>query len=87
MNDLKKHVIIKCPKCGYEYLASEIFYPQSLLGSAPNPLRDDMGKILLLPEGEEPELEEDWECYNCGCNFKAKIEMRGCSIYHQKNLF
>ena len=73
MNDLKKHVIIKCPKCGYEYLASEIFYPQSLLGSGPNPLRD----------GEEPELEEDWECYNCGCNFKAKIEMRGCSIYHQ----
>ena len=83
MNDLKKHVIIKCPKCGYEYLASEIFYPQSLLGSGPNPLRDDTGKILLLPEGEEPELEEDWECYNCGCNFKAKIEMRGCSIYHK----
>ena len=51
MNDLKKHVIIKCPKCGYEYLASEIFYPQSLLGSGPNPLRDDTGKILLLPEG------------------------------------
>ena len=83
MNDLKKHVVIRCPKCGYEYLASEIFYPESLLGSCQNPLRDENGKLLLLPEGEEPTLEEDWECYNCGCNFKAKLDVRGCSVYNQ----
>lgn len=83
MNDLTKHVIIRCPKCGYEYLASEIFYPESLLGSCSDILRDENGKILLLPNGEEPCLEEEWECDNCGCQFKARIDMKGYSIYNQ----
>ena len=82
-DNLKKHVIIRCPKCGYEYLASEIFYPKSLLGSCQNILRDENGKILLLPDGEEPSLEEDWECDNCGCNFKAKLDIKGLSAYDQ----
>ena len=46
MNDLSKHIIIKCPKCGYEYLASEIFYPEDLLGTCNNIIRDENGKIL-----------------------------------------
>lgn len=83
MNDLNKHIIIRCPKCGYEYLASEIFFPESLLGSCPDILRDEAGKILLLPTGEQPELEEDWECYNCGCTFKAKLDIKGYSVYNQ----
>lgn len=83
MNDLSKQIIIKCPKCGYEYLASEIFYPENLLGVAKDVLRDDKGKILLIIDGEEPCLEEDWECYNCGCDFKAKLDIKSGSIYNQ----
>ena len=67
INDLNKHVIIRCPKCGYEYLASEIFYPETLLGKSTDVIRDDNGKIIFLGNGEEPELTEDWECENCGC--------------------
>ena len=81
MNDLKKNIIIKCPKCGYEYLASEIFYPDDILGDSRDILRDDNGKIIFL-DGKEPNLEEDWECENCGCNFKAKLEMKGITIYN-----
>ena len=31
----------------------------------------------------QPELEEDWECYNCGCTFKAKLDIKGYSVYNQ----
>lgn len=82
MNDLHKHVIIRCPKCGYEYLASEIFYPDNLLGESRSVLRDEKGHILLLNDGEEPELEEEWECENCGCNFKAKLDIKGGTVYN-----
>lgn len=83
MNDLTKYITIKCPKCGHEYLALEIFYPESLLGSCSDILRDDNGRILLVSNGEEPCLEEDWECYNCGCNFKARLDIKGYSVYNQ----
>lgn len=82
MNNLSKHIIIRCPKCGYEYLASEIFRPEDILGSCSNVLRDDNGKILLLSGGEEPILEESWECDKCGCDFTAKLEMKGASLYN-----
>jgi DNA-directed RNA polymerase subunit M/transcription elongation factor TFIIS len=82
MNNLDKHIIIKCPKCGAEYLASEIFYPEDLLGSCKNILRDENNKIIMLEDGEEPSLEEDWECYNCGCNFKASLSIKGSSLYN-----
>lgn len=81
MNDLSKHIIIKCPKCGYEYLASEIFYPEDLLGSCNNILRDENGRILLVSDGEDPHLEEDWTCDHCGCDFKAKLDIKGTTLY------
>lgn len=83
MNDIKNHVIIRCPKCGYEYLASEVFYPDDILGSAKSVLRDDFGHILLLEDGEEPKLETSWVCDNCGHEFKAKLEIRGASEHDQ----
>ena len=63
MNDLKKHIIIKCPKCGYEYLASEIFYPDDLLGGSTDILRDENGKIIFLGNGKEPSLETEGDEY------------------------
>lgn len=81
INDLNKHVIIKCPKCGYEYLASEIFYPEGILGNSTDIVRDEKGKIIFLNSGEEPEVEEKWECEHCGCEFKAKLNIKGETIY------
>ena len=83
MRDLNKQFIIKCPKCGYEYLASEIFYPEDLLGTTKNILRDDNGKILLISGGDNPCLEQEWECDHCGCNFKAKLEIKAESTYNR----
>lgn len=81
MNDLSKHIIIRCPKCGYEYLASEIFYPEYILGRSTDITRDENGKIIFLGDGYEPEFEEDWECDHCGCNFKAKLNIKSETIY------
>lgn len=81
MNNLNKHIIIRCPKCGYEYLASEIFYPEDVLGGATEILRDDFGHILLLQDGKEPELETFWTCDKCGHEFKAKLLISGDSIH------
>lgn len=87
MNDLSKHIIIKCPKCGYEYLASEIFYPEDLLGTCNNIIRDENGKILLVTGGDDPYLEEDWECDHCGCQFKATLNVKGGTLYNNEHDF
>lgn len=68
----KDFIILKCPKCGYEYLASEIFYPDDILGKPNNIIRDDKGHIILV-EGEQPHSSELFECYNCGTTFKADL--------------
>lgn len=81
MKELNNQIIIKCPKCGYEYLASEIFYPEQILGKAKEVLRDDNGNILWVTEDEESCLEEDWECDRCHCDFKAKLDIKPISIY------
>lgn len=76
-NDFK---IIKCPKCGYEYTAAEIFLPQYLLGKPNNIIRDDKGHIILV-EGEEPCLEEEFECDRCGTLFTTRANMEFDSSY------
>lgn len=76
----KDFKIIKCPKCGYEYVAAEIFFPQDLLGKPNNIIRDDKGHIILV-EGESPCFEEEFECENCGSIFKTKLDMTFNSFY------
>lgn len=42
-----KPTVIKCPHCGAEYLPSEIFMPEDILGGAPkNLIKDPLGKVL-----------------------------------------
>lgn len=76
----KDFKIIKCPKCGYEYVTAEIFFPQDLLGKPNNIIRDDKGHIILV-EGESPCFEEEFECENCGSIFKTKLDMTFNSSY------
>lgn len=79
----KDFVIVKCPKCGYEYTAAEIFYPQDLLGNPNNIIRDDEGKIILV-EGKQPVLEETFECDKCGTTFRARLGIQAETKYNKE---
>lgn len=79
----KDYVIIKCPKCGYEYVAAEIFFPKTLLGKPSNIVRDDDGHIILV-EGEMPTLQETYECDNCGTTFKTTLSISSESKYNKE---
>lgn len=72
---MRKFYVIKCPKCGYEYLPEEIFYPKSFLGNAKNIVRDENGKILYFDE-DSMNTKEEYICDNCDCAFDvdAKVE-------------
>ena len=83
MDEKDKYFVIKCPNCGYEYLAAEIFFTDSLLGSPKDILRDDTGKILFI-SGDEPCLEQEWECDKCGHNFTAKLIVKSEVKYDSK---
>lgn len=67
---MKKFTTIKCPKCGYEYLPAEIFYPNSLLGKPKNIVRDDSGKIIYF-DGESMNATEEYTCDKCECTFNV----------------
>ncbi len=69
-----KNLVIKCPKCGYEYLPAEIFFPDTLLGEPSNIIRDEEGKVEFF-EGNSMNLKEEFVCYNCDCTFivEAKV--------------
>ena len=78
----KDFVIIKCPKCGYEYTAAEVFFPKDLLGYPNNIIRDDNGKILLV-EGKQPALTETYICDNCETTFKAQLCIEAKTSYNK----
>ena len=78
----KDFTIIKCPKCGYEYCAGEIFFPDDLLGHPDNIIRDDDGHIILI-EGKQPILEETFECDKCGTTFRARIGIQSETRYNK----
>lgn len=61
---------IKCPHCGAEYIPEEIFYPDSVFNKNVKPIRDENNKLILVEE-EYFNLEEEFECYYCGCKFKV----------------
>lgn len=63
--------VITCPHCGWQYLASEIFYPNDFLGKPDSVVRDALGKIIYEDywEDEEPCFTEHYECDNCNKPF------------------
>lgn len=78
----KDFVIIRCPKCGYEYVAAEVFFPEDLLGKPNNIIRDDNGKIILV-EGEQPETTETFVCENCNTEFRVRLGIQTESKYNK----
>ncbi len=74
MNNLDKHIIIKCPKCGAEYLASEIFMPEDFLEYPIDILRTDKG-IIEDANIEDACLTEDYICDYCNTKFTVKAKV------------
>lgn len=66
--------MIKCPKCGREFLPCEIFLPDYFLGKAKQIIRDDDGSIISF-SGIEQDLEEDYVCENCNTSFKVRAKI------------
>lgn len=67
--------VIKCPKCGYEYVPTEIFFPDALLGNPTQIQRNSEGKIedyMGLP----PNPIETWECDKCGATFTVISDLK-----------
>jgi predicted RNA-binding Zn-ribbon protein involved in translation (DUF1610 family) len=69
-----KPIVIKCPKCGQEYLPAEIFYANSFLGEPKNIVKTPSGAIDFF-DGDSMNLEEQYVCDHCGAvlNIKAKV--------------
>ena len=72
-----KGTVITCPHCGYEYLPSEIFYGDALLGQPTEIVRDVLGKILYYEykEGHEQDLTEHYICDGCGKSFAIEASI------------
>ncbi len=66
-----KKPIIKCPKCNAEYMAAEIFLPDSFLGKPFNIVKGVQHNVLGY-DGEDMDLEEEYQCDYCNCKFKVK---------------
>ena len=66
-NTTRKTPIIKCPHCGANYLAAEIYMPGSFLGRPEDIVKDSLGKILYedYQEGKEPDMIEHFICDYC----------------------
>lgn len=82
MND-KNFTVIKCPKCGYEYLPAEIFLPSSFLGKPKNIIRSDEGVIEFF-NGETMNVKEEFECENCEIVFETKSIVTFTTEYDKK---
>ena len=69
--------IVRCPHCGYEYLAGEIFYPDSVFGRPKQIIRDTLGHIIYedYEEGSEPSDTEKFYCENCDRPFIAEWDV------------
>jgi DNA-directed RNA polymerase subunit RPC12/RpoP len=70
----KDLILITCPVCGQQYLPSEIFFPDDLLGKPTEIVKDDSGRVEFFL-GDEPNLTEDYVCDNCGSRLKINANI------------
>jgi len=62
---------IICPKCGREYLPSEIYLPNNFLGKAKEVYRDESGKVIGF-DGIDMDLKETYTCDFCNYTFDVE---------------
>lgn len=66
---IKKSEIIKCPVCGGEYLAGEIYLPDSFLGQ-PNYVQRNKDNEVINYFGTSINPVEHYYCDFCGSKLK-----------------
>lgn len=69
-----KRPVIKCPKCGAEYMAGEIYLPNYFVGQPENIIKGQEHNILAF-EGTDMDLEEQYQCDYCNCKFKVSASI------------
>lgn len=67
----KKSPIIKCPHCGREYLAGEIYLPKSFVGQPTDVIKGFEGQVLTY-NGTDMDLKEEFVCENCDTKFSVE---------------
>ena len=81
----KKLKYIKCPKCGYEYLAAEILIPKIIFGQPKEIIRKTDGTIDFYL-GEEPDLHDSYICDKCGATFNIDVDITfNCTLDQECN--
>lgn len=65
---------ITCPKCGREYLPSEIYIPDAFFGRPQDIDRTSKGKIESFT-GKAMDLEETYICDTCKCKFNVVAKL------------
>ena len=80
----QNYKVIKCPHCGYEYLPSEIYYPEEYFGKPKNIIRDEEFKIIYF-DGESINTKEYYVCDNCkkpfGVDMDVKVKVSNKNAY------
>lgn len=69
----ENQIVIKCPKCGREFLPCEIYLPDSFLGKSRVVVRSPQGKVEYI-SGTNMDLQEEYLC-DCGTHFKVEASV------------
>ena len=72
---MQKEIVIKCPYCGWEYLPSEIYMPNSFLGKAYQIYRKEDGTIDVY-DGHNMDLSEEFVCDHCNKPFTIEADVK-----------
>lgn len=70
----RKLIVIKCPKCGTEYVPSEIFIPNSFFGS-PDIIKRDVDGSIVDISGSSMDTDEVYCCDRCNTSFKVTTKI------------
>lgn len=70
----RKLTVITCPKCGAEYLPSEIYIPNAFFGKPDFIKRDIDGHICDII-GSTLDTEESYCCDSCNTTFKVTAKI------------
>lgn len=81
---MENRKIIKCPHCGAEYLAAEIFLKTDLIGNPKDIERDVEGRIIFV-DGAEECFTTKYTCDGCNRLFEvsANVEYTSTPIVRE----
>ena len=69
-----KSLIIKCPKCGRQYLPAEIYYPNSFFGKPMQIDKNEKGEVEYY-NGKSMDLVETYMCDSCNSKFQVTADI------------